>query len=152
MATDLLRRAATLLVVLTLAVLLPAGPAPADVAHTDGDLEHSAVTAINAVRSQQGLDPLTASPGLTDVARRHSEAMAASRVLHHDPAVGRVVEDWRRLGENVGRGSGVTALHTAFMASPTHAANVLAEHYDEVGVGVVVVDGEVWMTQVFRTR
>lgn len=152
MRTSAARRFATLSVLLALIVSAPTGPAPIVAAHADADHEGALVAAINDAREEAGLAALSTSDELVHVARGHSEAMAAFDVLHHDPALGEVVGDWRRLGENVGRGADVAALHDAFMDSPTHAANVLGADYDEVGVGAVVVDGRLWVTQVFRSR
>ena len=146
------RRFATLLALLLMIVTAPTGPSTIDVAHADGGDEVAFVSAINEARAGAGLAELAGSAELTRIARRHSQAMAAADVLHHDPALDAVVDDWRRLGENVGRGPDVDAIHTAFMASPTHAENVLEPGFGEVGVGVAIVDGQLWVTEVFRTR
>lgn len=146
------RRFATLLTLLLVIVTAPSGPSAVEAAHAEQDDEAALVAAINDVRSDAGLPDLTSSVELTRVARRHSAAMAAADLLHHDPALDAVVKDWRKLGENVGRGPAAHALHTAFMASPTHAANVLEPGFDEVGIGVAVVDGQLWVTEVFRSR
>ncbi len=45
--------------------------------------------------------------------------------------------DWTKAGENVGRGGTVDAVWDAFMASPSHAANVLDPAFTRIGVGVV---------------
>ena len=146
------RRFVTVLALLLVIVTAPSAPSMIDAAHADGGDETEFVSAINEARTGAGLGELAESAELTRIARRHSRAMAAADVLHHDPALDAVVDDWRRLGENVGRGPGVDVIHTAFMDSPTHAENVLEPGYDEVGVGVAVVDGQLWVTEVFRTR
>ena len=42
------------------------------------------------------------------------------------------------------------SVHTAFMNSPAHKANILDRDYTEVGIGAVVANGRVWVAQVFR--
>ena len=43
---------------------------------------------------------------------------------------------WWIVGENVGRGSSVQAIHAAFLASGSHYWNLLDEQYSHVGIGV----------------
>ena len=149
------RHLPTLLIVLVCTAFAPAGTTASQATEAVAAapaLEAEVVEAVNDSRRDAGLAPVEASGELTGVARHHSAAMAGAGVLHHDPALGAVIADWSRLGENVGRGREATAVHDAFLASPTHAANVFEPAYDEVGVGVVVADGEVWVTTVYRTR
>ena len=44
---------------------------------------------------------------------------------------------WRKLGENVGTGNNVPEVHTAYMASPGHRANVLDPAFTEIGTASV---------------
>jgi uncharacterized protein YkwD len=44
---------------------------------------------------------------------------------------------WTSLGENVGRGSSLAAIHAAFMRSPRHRANILSGRWTSMGAGVV---------------
>jgi hypothetical protein len=45
----------------------------------------------------------------------------------------------------------VLLLHAALMASSGHRANILDRNVSQVGVGVTVRNGTVWVTQVFRS-
>ena len=87
---------------------------------------------------------------LVDVATRHANRMASSGNLHHNPNLGSEVSGWERVTENVGRGPDARQVHEAFMASSTHAANIVDAGVTQVGVGVVWADGTLWVTQVFR--
>lgn len=72
-----------------------------------------------------------------------------------------VVPNWQRVGENVGVtglgrwclvreldsrvGSGVLALHNAFVASPGHLKNMVGD-FNQVGVGVHIDADQLWVT------
>lgn len=128
---------------LTMGLALSAG--------ADASQENEFLSKINASRSAAGLGPLTMSGGLQAYARSHSEAMAASGGIFHSTdaqlkaAAG---SGWTKLGENVGRGGSVDSLHTAFMNSAGHKANILGD-YTTVGIGTVVQDGDIYVTVVF---
>ena len=56
-----------------------------------------------------------------------------------------IAPSWSKLGENVGTGGSVTSLHTAFMNSPGHRANVLGD-YNRVSIAVIVDGARIWVT------
>ena len=142
-------RLAPLAVVLALLVTLMPTPVPAH-ASVDGGAEAQFVAQLNQARQAAGLPTVKVAGDLTAVARSHSERMAGQSNLHHNPNLGSDVSGWQKVGENVGRGPSVGAIHTAFMDSPGHRANILGGDWVEVGVGVVVRDGQLWVTEVFR--
>lgn len=119
-------------------------------AHADSGMESSFVSQLNAARASNGLPALSVNGSLTSVARSWSKTMADEGKLYHNPSLGSQVSGWKKVGENVGRGPSVNSIHAAFMASPGHKRNILDPDWTEVGVGVVVKDGTVWVTQVFR--
>jgi hypothetical protein len=51
----------------------------------------------------------------------------------------------------VGYGPSWSAVETAFMNSPHHRSNILDSDYTQIGVGIVVRNGRVWVTQVFKS-
>jgi len=53
------------------------------------------------------------------------------------------------LGENVGMGGDVPSLHDAFMNSPHHRENILDAAFNQVGIGVIVSGGTVYVTEDF---
>lgn len=104
---------------------------------------------INAERAARAIPSVVMDPTLQQLARSHSASMAAGGHIFHNPNLAaQVPAGWRAVGENVGVGQDVAGLHSAFMNSPGHAANVLGD-YDRIGVGVVVVGSTMYVTEVF---
>lgn len=113
--------------------------------------EAAFVASLNAVRAANGLQPLQVNGNMTAAARNWAGWMASNGVLQH---AGDIVTgapgNWTKVGENVGRGGGVQSVFDAFMASPSHRANVLDPSYTQVGVGVVwTTDGLMYTTHRF---
>lgn len=137
------RIAPLLPVVLALLVGLLAGSASA------GSSE--VATLANGERTNRGLAPYAVRSDLSQVAQRHAARMAARQAIWHNPNIRSEVTGWTAVGENVGTGNTVRAVHVAFMGSPTHRANILDRDYREIGVGVATGgDGKVYVVQVFR--
>lgn len=131
------------------AVMLVAEPAAA--ADT-GAAEIQFVEKLNGLRGAQGLQPLAIKGELFDFARGWSRNMAAAGAISHNPSLGAQAPlPWLRLGENVGMGPDVQSLHDAFVASPTHYANMVNPAYDSVGVGVVEANGVLFVSVEFMT-
>lgn len=132
-------------------ILLLCMGAPAAAA-TDAEMrtEEQFMQRLAADRRERGLAPLAAHADLVAVARRHAERMAAGNTLAHNDALASEVGGWDRLGENVGTGTSAGEIHDAFMASDIHRREILDAGFTDVGVGVVVARGEVWVAQVFR--
>lgn len=141
------------LLVVGLASSLLAGPA---LARTSSSEESRFVSLINAERAKRGIQALTVEDDLTAAARRHSEDMADRDELFHDENTGNEVDGWSSLGENVGRASdsesAVDEMHGWFMESPEHRAEILDRSDNQIGVGVIVRDGTMWVTQLFAER
>ena len=139
------------LLVALVAGLLATGVGPAGAAPPAPEAaERDFLSLLNAERQRANLAPLTADAGLVPIAREWSQQMANVNVLSHRPDLraqveARVTRDWRRIGENVGRGPEVPGLHTAFMNSPGHRANVLGD-YNRVGIAVVNAGNTIWVT------
>ncbi|MFP5351118.1 MAG: CAP domain-containing protein [Actinomycetota bacterium] len=106
---------------------------------------------INGARSATNLQ---LDPELSKAAKVHTKEMVRANSLHHTPSdvLRRRVTNWVELGENVGVGSTVTSLHSAFMNSPAHRDNIVRSSYRYVGVGVVKDDGRMWVTVIFEAR
>jgi uncharacterized protein YkwD len=114
-------------------------------------MESQFVAKMNAAREANGQRPYTVSYDLTSIARQHSAAMASKGQLYHNPSLTSEVQNWQAVGENVGDGPTVDDIHTAFMHSPEHRANILDHDFTQVGVGVSVdSSGQVWVTEDFR--
>ncbi|MGH2697747.1 MAG: CAP domain-containing protein [Actinomycetota bacterium] len=106
---------------------------------------------INALRERRGKRLLRWDKQLGYVARRHARGMASNRSIYHDGDLGRTVTRWRRLGQNVGRGSGCRRLMRAFKNSSGHRANLLGR-WRHMGVGVKRRGGNVFVMHVFESR
>jgi len=136
-----------------IAAVSQATSAPAPAAGLSSE-EARFVDLINAERARAGLGALTVHTGATAVARGWAAELARRGSLDHNPDLVRQVEAnvttaWVRIGENVGTGADVDAVHRALMASAQHRNNVLQGAYDFVGVGVVRTGGTLWASMVF---
>ncbi|MHB1137756.1 MAG: CAP domain-containing protein [Microthrixaceae bacterium] len=96
------------------------------------------VDRINSLRAGMGLGTLRVDPELSREAMIWASTMDdAGRIFHSDDLSRGITADWHRLGENVGVGGDVDSLFQAFVASPSHYANLVEPGYTHVGVGVV---------------
>ena len=140
----MIRRAAALITAILLATTVLASPVLA----SPGD-EASFVSLINSERSSRGLNTLNVYWDLVDDARVHAGVMADADKIFHSSNLAGVTTGWAALGENVGVGPTVGELHTAFMNSAGHRANILGD-WDSIGVGVTPTDkGYMFVTVVF---
>ena len=107
---------------------------------------------VNDTRALAGVDPLALDPALIISAEDWSDRMATAQVLEHAPDLAPgAPPGWGRLGENVGQAEQgqdqATALHEAFVASPTHYANLVQPDYTRLGVGLTTdTHGRLWVT------
>ncbi len=112
------------------------------------------LTLLNNARSAQGLSPLSVHNDLVAGARLHTSAMVARGEIFHSTSseLGSVTTGWQVLGENVGVGPNPSVLHTAFMNSPGHRANVLGD-FNFVGIGAErAPDGKLFVTFMFMKK
>jgi hypothetical protein len=133
-----------LILALALTSLFPAA-AQADTV----DDEATFVAKINDLRTSQGLAPLQVNANLVAKARGWSAGMAAAGRIWHSTLSDGITEDWKKLGENVGMGGSVDGLHKAFTNSPHHYENMVDPAFGYVGIGIVVNDGTIYVTEEF---
>jgi len=128
----------------SLAVLsTPAG------AVNDPGAEGDFVARTNALRASKGLPGLSVNGTLAAKARGWAEHMAAVGAISHSNLSDGAPSEWRRLGENVGRGPSVGAIHDALVASPEHYKNLTDPGFQTIGVGVVNANGTFYVAEVF---
>ena len=128
------------------------GPgAPAAAAPDPTDVESAFLARIANTRANHDLRDFQVGGTLTRVAREQARRMADRNMLFHNPELTSEVPNWRFLGENVGFGPDALTLHRAFMDSAPHRANILDTDFERIGVGAVVRDGRVWVSEVFKT-
>src|SRR5437016_6743950 len=104
-----------------------------------------------------GLNALSVASDLVAVARKHSQQMAAKGTIWHDSSTWNSVSGWSEYGENVGMGPSdisdpVGNLHQAFMNSPEHRQNILYKTFNQVGIGVVISNDTMYVTEILVKR
>ncbi len=57
--------------------------------------------------------------------------------------------NWSVLAENVGMASSISQMHSLFMNSPSHRANIVNGSFDRIGTGVAESGGRLFVVQVF---
>ena len=143
-----------LAVLLTALVAVAASVALASPASAGAEDEARLYELTNHSRAQHGLGALAYDPAAVSVARAWATELARSGNLRHNPNLVAhvdtyVTNEWTRVGENVGYAGGADQVHTAYMNSPAHRANILGD-YNRVGVGAVRDGaGRLWTTVVF---
>lgn len=107
---------------------------------------------VQQARKASKLPALSDNAGLRNLARGQAEQMARTKTLTHSPDLGGRVDTvvrWQRVGENIGYGASMEAVHQQFMASAPHRANILGR-YNMVGIGVSRDEaGRYWVVQIF---
>ncbi|MGH2721010.1 MAG: CAP domain-containing protein, partial [Actinomycetota bacterium] len=125
----------------------------ADRAWAQGAEEGCFTASANEARAAEGIAPMSTNQDLVELARRHSGEMAAAgTIFHNNNLGGDVPGKWTLVGENVGQGGNCGSVHTAFMNSPAHRKNIMEPRYNFVGMGVVIANGTVFVTEVFMER
>ncbi len=104
---------------------------------------------VNGTRSERGLRGLAIDPVLVDKAQAWADQMAANGAISHSVLTDGAGSNWRVLGENVGWARSVGEMHSMFMNSSEHRANIVSGRYNRIGTGVAVVDGRYYVVQVF---
>jgi Cysteine-rich secretory protein family len=134
------------------AMLVASAVAPlagASPAHADSYSDSAAfVASINAVRARSGVAPLAVDTRLTALGTWWAGRMAAAGVLGHNLNLGAMMPaGWTLAGENVGVGPSELSLEAAFEHSPEHLANMVDPRFTAIGVGVVWVNGTLWVSE-----
>jgi uncharacterized protein YkwD len=119
--------------------------------------ERELLASINGVRQSQGLSPLRWDESLAAAARRHAEVMAEHRSTGHtfegEPSLSARAKQagahFSWLSENVDQGPSPEFIHTQFMKSPSHRANILDRDMNAIGVGVVEQRGQLFAVEDF---
>lgn len=134
----------------------PPGESPNETA-----AELAIVNAVNTVRAQNGLAPLTLDPRLVRAAHIQANAMASLGIMDHNltgatyptlvDRANHVGYRFAMLGENIAFNyKGTDAVMTAWLNSPGHRANILNASFKQIGVGIAYDNlGEPYYAQVF---
>src|SRR5579862_6924677 len=143
------------LVVIVIGLLTPAAvyARPPQTTSPEGQLFNS----VNRERAAQGLSILQWDDALASAARDHASQMALHNLMSHqlpgEPAlVARAYSAGVRfsvVAENVAIGPDASTIHTAWMRSPGHRANILRPEINALGIAVVQGDGGLFAVQDF---
>lgn len=141
---------------LALSLVAPAAPSPAypdapQVAAVDGTCEGELIRLHNAARGAAGLPALREDPAFDQVSRAWTPRMVRNGALAHNPSymsqIKARLSGVQRATENVGYAGSPNGLHTAFMGSNGHRANILDRSVQRIGVGCVRDgNGRYWVT------
>lgn len=104
---------------------------------------------INTSRRNYGRSQLGMNLQLTRKAQGWAEYLASRCTLQHSNLASGITYNWRALGENVGYGPSISRVHSAYMNSPGHTANILDRRWNYMGTGVARGCGKVFTVQVF---
>ncbi len=144
--SNLLRCLAILAAVVLAALLLtPTSHASASPLPQNGSPENALLEAANHSRAAAGLLALQWDAALAAAAREHAVRMVQQNTLSHQfpgemPLQDRAKQTGARfslIAENVAEGPSVLGLHTQWMNSAPHRANLLDHELNAVGIAVV---------------
>lgn len=152
------------------ATATPASGNGCSITTASSQAEAQLLSLLNQDRASAGVAPLQLNSALSSVARAHSCDMFQHQQLSHfgsdgsSPpqrmaAGGFTIPPYQQEGENIGDASGfsppdaVSAINSSMMAEPatpgTHHWNIINSGYSIVGVGIVVANGQTWLTEDF---
>ncbi|MHC5796781.1 CAP domain-containing protein [Lacisediminihabitans sp. FW035] len=105
---------------------------------------------VNQARASAGLPGLIHNPAMDAVALQWANQMGAAQSMTHNPNYSsQIPSGWSRAGENVAMGQPTpSAMHTAWMNSPGHRANILGD-FTDIGIAFVTVNGTTWGVEDF---
>ena len=114
-------------------------------------------SAANAERTQRGLQPLRWNADLQRAAGEHARMMAARGAISHrfqgEPDLStrgkQAGAQFNVISENVAEAPDAVQIHSAWMHSPGHRANLLDPRVDSIGIGVISRAGELYAVEDF---
>ncbi len=142
--------------VVLLAVVTVAGPLPARGAIDRDVFEECLLDSANEARAAAGVPDLKMATDLVPVVREWSEWMRFNEFKHmsysqQQDVLPASTTTW---GENIAMQgyadmADCTPIHTMWLDSAGHRANILSQHYRYVAIGTFVDDSGWWATQLF---
>ena len=95
------------------------------------------IDAVNWTRAENGLPALTEHVTLNMKADAWAVQLRDDCNIRHSTLSDGAPPEWRKLGENVGRGGSIEQVHTAYLNSPGHRANIVDPRFTSMGAGAV---------------
>ena len=92
---------------------------------------------VNQSRAQAGLRTLRSNLTLDIKADNWAQRLRNACQISHSRLADGAPSNWRKLGENVGEGATIQAVHTAYLNSPGHRANIMDPAFTEIGTAAV---------------
>ncbi len=119
--------------------------------------ERALLQSANRERTAQGLPPLKWDERLASAARQHALVMAQHNSISHQFSGEHGLADRARqtgarfsmLAENVAEGPSAAVIHSQWMKSPPHRANLLDAGADSIGIGVAERNGQLFAVEDF---
>jgi uncharacterized protein YkwD len=105
---------------------------------------------VNQARASKGLPGLIRNPSMDSVALQWANQMGAANSMTHNPNfASQIPSGWSSAGENVAMGHPTPSeMHTEWMNSPGHRANILGD-FTDIGIAFVTVNGSTWGVENF---
>ncbi len=105
---------------------------------------------VNQARASAGLPGLIHNPAMDSVALQWANQMGAANSMDHNPSYStQIPSGWSRAGENIAQGQPTPSeMHTAWMNSTGHRANILGD-FNDIGIAFVTVNGTTWGVEDF---
>lgn len=105
---------------------------------------------VNQARASAGLPGLIHNPAMDSVALQWANQMGAANSMVHNPSYStQIPSGWSRAGENIAMGQPTPSeMHTAWMNSAGHRANILGD-FTDIGIAFVTVNGTTWGVEDF---
>lgn len=117
------------------------------------DLENRDFAMVNQLRSSVGVPALSRAGELDAKAQQQADRMAKRGKIYHSKSLSSGVSvGWSSIGENVAVAGSVEDAQKALEASSGHYDNMVNSGYTEMGVGISLKNGSVYMVQVFVGR
>ncbi|MGB3411637.1 MAG: CAP domain-containing protein [Microthrixaceae bacterium] len=95
------------------------------------------ISEVNASRAAAGVPAVKENVALDIKADKWAQKMRNACKIWHSNLADGAPDNWRKLGENVGRGGSIAQVHVAYMNSPGHKANVLDPAFNQMGAAAV---------------
>jgi Cysteine-rich secretory protein family len=154
-----LRTVLRYLTILAAVVLLSLPLAPSSNARQTSKADQQLLDAANQDRSAAGLVPLKWDPALAKAAHQHALRMArANQLSHQFPGEPSMQDRARQAGarfsmiaENVAEGPTPASIHSQWMNSSPHRANLLDPELTAVGISVVQSGNTLFAVEDFST-
>ncbi len=116
----------------------------------DAELSETLLELTNRERARYKRKAYIRTAELDRNAAEYAAKLTSGRLVHAtDLSIG-VSGAWLKLGENLGRGKELLAIHHALMASPTHRANLLDTGFTQIGIAVIHTDAGLVLVERFR--